>query len=150
MYAFEDFNKGDAFDLGTIALIEEEIIAFARRYDPQPFHVSPEQAEATIFGGVIASGWHPIVLFMERFARVVLNNSISLASPGADEIRWLKPVRPGDILTARVVVVDSRLSRSRTEMGIIRFNWEMINQVGERVLTLQSTHFLGRKSQNER
>lgn len=150
MYSFEDFNTGDVFDLGAIAFTEEEMIAFARRYDPQPFHVSPEQAEATLFGGVIASGWHPIVLFMERLARVVLNNSISLASPGADEIRWLKPVRPGDTLTAHVTVVDSRPSSSRTEMGIVRFRWEMINQVDERVLTLQSTHFLGRKSQNER
>jgi|SRR5579859_290272 len=146
MYSFEDFKKGDAFDLGTIVLTEEEMIAFARRYDPQPFHVSPEQAEATLFGGLIASGWHTIVLFMERFARVVLNNTISLASPGADEIRWLKPVRSGEILTARVVVVDCRPSSSRTEMGIVCFRWEITNQAGESVLTLQSMHFLGRKS----
>ena len=78
---------------------------------------------------------------------VILNNAISLASPGADEIRWLKPVCPGDVLNARLTVVESTPSRSRPEMGIVRFKWEMLNQADERVLTLQSTHFLGRKPQ---
>lgn len=147
MYYFEDFIVGDVFDLGTITLTEEEIVAFAQRYDPQPFHVSAERAKESPFGGLIASGWHTIALFMGLLADVILNNAVSLASPGADEIRWLKPVHPGDVLTARLAVVESKASRSRPEMGIVRFRWEMINQAGEDVLTLLSTHFLGRKPQ---
>lgn len=147
MYYFEDFRVGDAFDLGNTTVTEEEIVAFAQHYDPQPFHVSPELAQKSPFGGLIASGWQTIALFMRLFVDVILNNAISLASPGADEIRWLKPVYPGDALSARLTVVESTPSRSRPEMGIVRFKWEMLNQADERVLTLQSTHFLGRKPQ---
>lgn len=146
-YYFEDFHIGDVFDLGAITLTEEEIVAFAQHYDPQPFHISAEQAKASSFGELIASGWHTIALFMSLFADRILNHAISLASPGADEIRWQKPVRPGDVLTARLIVKARAPSRSRPEMGIVRFQWEMINQVDESVLTLQSTHFLGRKPQ---
>src|SRR5438128_5826366 len=147
MYYFEDFQVGDAFDLGNTTVTEEEIVTFAQQYDPQPFHVAPERAQESPFGGLIASGWQTIALFMRLFVDVILNNAISLASPGADEIRWLKPVYPGDVLNARLTVVERTPSRSRPEMGIVRFKWEMINQADERVLTLQSTHFLGRKPQ---
>jgi len=147
MYYFEDFRVGDAFDLGNTTVTEEEIVAFAQNYDPQPFHVSPELAQKSPFGGLIASGLQTMALFMRLFVDVILNNAISLASPGADEIRWLKPVYPGDVLNARLSVVESTPSRSRPEMGIVRFKWEMLNQADERVLTLQSTHFLGRKPQ---
>ncbi len=147
MYYFEDFRVGDAFDLGNTTVTEEEIVAFAKHYDPQPFHVSPELAQKSPFGGLIASGWQTIALFMRLFVDVILNNAISLASPGADEIHWLKPVYPGDVLNARLTVVERTPSRSRPEMGIVRFKWEMLNQADERVLTLQSTHFLGRKPQ---
>jgi len=147
MYYFEDFRVGDAFDLGNTTVTEEEIVAFAQNYDPQPFHVSPEQAQKSPFGGLIASGLQTMALFMRLFVDVILNNAISLASPGADEIRWLKPVYPGDVLNARLTVVECTPSRSRPEMGIVRFKWEMLNQADERVLTLQSTHFLGRKPQ---
>ncbi|HTK10206.1 MAG TPA: MaoC family dehydratase [Ktedonobacteraceae bacterium] len=145
MYYFDDFKIGDTFDLGTITVTEEEIVTFAQRYDPQPFHVSAEQAQESPFGGLIASGWHTIALFMNLFVRVILNNAISLASPGADEIRWLKPVRPEDILTAQLTVVESTPSRSRPEMGIVRVKWKATNQNDEIVLTMLSTHFLGRK-----
>jgi acyl dehydratase len=147
MYYFEDFRVGDAFDLGNTTVTEEEIVAFAQRYDPQPFHVSAELAQKSPFSGLIASGLQTMALFMRLFVDVILNNAISLASPGADEIRWLKPVYPGDVLNARLTVVESTPSRSRPEMGIVRFKWEMLNQADERVLTLQSTHFLGRKPQ---
>lgn len=147
MHYFEDFRVGDAFDLGNTTVTEEEIVAFAQNYDPQPFHVSPELAQKSPFGGLIASGLQTMALFMRLFVDVILNNAISLASPGADEIRWLKPVYPGDVLNARLTVVESTPSRSRPEMGIVRFKWEMLNQADERVLTLQSTHFLGRKPQ---
>jgi acyl dehydratase len=147
MYYFEDFRVGDAFDLGNTSVTEEEIVAFAQNYDPQPFHVSPELAQKSPFGGLIASGLQTMALFMRLFVDVILNNAISLASPGADEIRWLKPVYPGDVLNARLTVVESTPSKSRPEMGIVRFKWEMLNQADERVLTLQSTHFLGRKPQ---
>jgi acyl dehydratase len=146
MYYFEDFQVGEAFDLGNTTVTEEEIMAFARCYDPQPFHTSPELAKESPFGGLIASGWLTIALFMRLFADVILKNTISLASPGADEIRWLLPVRPGDVLHARLTVLERRASRSRPEMGVVRFAWEMINQADEKVITLKSTHFLGRKS----
>ena len=147
MYYFEDFRVGDAFDLGNTTVTEEEIVTFGQRYDPQPFHVSPELAQKSLFGGLIASGLQTMALFMRLFVDVILNNAISLASPGADEIRWLKPVYSGDVLNARLTVVESTPSKSRPEMGIVRFKWEMLNQADEKVLTLQSTHFLGRKPQ---
>ena len=147
MYYFEDFQVGASFDLGQISINEEEMIAFARQYDPQPFHTSPDLAAQSPFGGLIASGLQTISLCMRLFVTGILNNAISMASPGVDQIRWPAPVRPDDLLSATVTVIEVKASRSRPEMGIVRFQWEMLNQRGEQVLTLQSTQFLGRKAQ---
>ncbi len=142
---FEDFQAGQVFDLGTTTLTEEEIIAFAAQYDPQPFHLSPKRAKASPFGGIIASGMQTLAIFMRLFVDHILNQTISLASPGIDEIRWRKPVRPGEMLRARSTVIECVPSRSRPEMGIVRFQHEMTDAAGEVVMTLTSTQFLGRK-----
>lgn len=145
MRYFEDFHVGDTFDLGQISVTEEEIISFARQFDPQPFHVDPQRAKSSYFGELVASGWHTTSLFMRLFVDRLLNESASLASPGIDNVRWPKPVRPGDTLSARFTVIDSTPSRSRATLGIIRSNCEMFNQHNELVLTLAGIHFLGRK-----
>ena len=145
MRYFEDFHVGDTFDLGQISVTEEEIISFARQFDPQPFHVDPQRAKNSYFGELVASGWHTTALFMRLFVDGLLNESASLASPGVDNVRWPKPVRPGDTLSARFTVIDSTPSRSRATLGIIRSNCEMFNQHNELVLTLAGIHFLGRK-----
>lgn len=143
---FEDFKIGDQFDLGSKHFTEEEIIAFARSYDPQPFHVDPVQAKESVFGGIIASGWHTADAFMRLFVDSLLNDTISLASPGIDELRWRKPVRPGDILQARFTVIECTPSKSRPEMGVVRSCCEMLDQSNEVVMSMFGIHFLGRRS----
>ncbi len=145
MRYFEDFHVGDIFDLGKITVSEEDIITFARQYDPQPFHVDVEQAKHSYFGQLVASGWHTTSLFMRLFVDSLLNQSASLASPGVDNVRWPRPVRPGDTLSARFTVIESTPSRSKATLGIIRSRCEMFNQQNELVLTLDGIHFLGRK-----
>lgn len=145
MRYFEDFRVGDTFDLGQITVTEEDIIAFARQFDPQPFHVDRERAKNSYFGELVASGWHTTSLFMRLFVDGLLNDSASLASPGVENVRWPKPVRPGDTLSARFTVIESTPSRSRATLGIIRSNCEMFNQKNELVLALNGIHFLGRK-----
>lgn len=145
MYYFEDFSVGDTFELGSKQMSEEEIITFARQFDPQPFHVDPERAKESFFGGLVASGWHTTAIFMRLFVDGLLNKSASLASPGVDEVRWVRPVRPGDMLRARFTVLESTPSRSRPNMGVVRSRGEMFNQDGELVMSLSGLHFLGRK-----
>lgn len=145
MRYFEDFQVGETIELGSKEMQEEEMLAFARQYDPQPFHTSPELAQASIFGGVIASGWHTINVFMRLFVDVILNQTISLASPGVDEVRWLKPVRPGDVLRGRFIVASCTPSRSRPEMGVVRSRCEMLNQRDELVMSMAGSHFIGRR-----
>ena len=145
MRYFEDFHVGETFDLGKITVTEEDIITFARQFDPQPFHVDPERAKNSYFGELVASGWHTTSLFMRLFVDELLNGSASLASPGVENVRWPRPVRPGDTLSARFTVIESTPSRSRATLGIIRSNCEMYNQQNELVLTLNGIHFLGRK-----
>ncbi len=145
MRFFEDFQPGQVFDLGSVTLTEEAIIAFAAQYDPQPFHLSPERAKASPFGGIIASGIQTLALFMRLFVESILNNAISLASPGMDDVRWRNPVRPGETLRGQSTVTECTASRSRPEMGIVRFQHELVNEAGEVVMSLSSTQFLGRK-----
>ena len=142
---FEDFHVGDIFDLGSIQITEEEIITFARQFDPQPFHIDPEEAKDSIFQGLVASGWHTTALFMRLLADGLLRETISIGSPGVDEVRWRNPVRPGDRLRATLTVIGCNLSRSRSNMGIVRSACEMFNQKDEVVLTLSGIHFFGRK-----
>jgi acyl dehydratase len=145
MRYFEDFHVGDTFELGQVTVTEEEIIAFARQFDPQPFHIDRERAKSSYFGELVASGWHTTALFMRLFVDGLLNESASLASPGVDNVRWPKPVHAGDTLSARFTVSESTPSRSRSTLGIIRSHCEMLNQKNELVFTLEGIHFLGRR-----
>jgi acyl dehydratase len=136
-YTFlEDFAVGEVIELGSCSVTQEEIVEFARRYDPQPFHVDEEAAKASNFGGLIASGWHTASMFMRLFVDRVLAGGATLGSPGIDEIRWPRPVRPGDVLTARVAVLDAVPSRSKPDRGHVRIRYEVHNQAGETVMTM--------------
>ena len=139
---FEDYAVGTIFECGTVVVDEAEIIAFASRYDPQPFHIDPVAAAHGPYGGLIASGWHTIALTMRRLVEQYLSEASSLGSPGIDEVRWLKPVRPGDELRVRVVVLDARPSRSKPDRGLIRASIEVGNQRGERVLTMVAMNLM--------
>jgi acyl dehydratase len=142
---FEDYHVGETYELGSISVTEEEIIAFAQQFDPQYFHIDAQRAKDSIFGGLVASGWHTTSLFMRLFVDSLLKDTASIASPGVDEVRWLKPVRPGDVLRGRFTVVSSKASRSRSNMGIINSTCELLNQDDEVVMTLKGIHFMGRK-----
>jgi len=134
---FEDYAPGSTYELGSILVEEAEVIAFAQRYDPQYFHTDPERAKDGPFGRLAASGWMTAGLFM----RLMVENyasPASLGSPGVDEIRWLNPVFPGDTLTARTTVLESRRSRSRPDRGIVTGLSEVFNQDGERVMTMKA------------
>lgn len=130
---FEDYREGDAVEFGDRTVTAEEIIAFARAYDPQSFHLSEEGGRATPYGGLIASGWHTAALTM----RMLVDHALSrhgLGSPGLDELRWPAPVRPGDRLRCRATVLETRRSRSKPDRGIVRQRVETFNQRGETVL----------------
>lgn len=135
---FEDYKPGAVFAGGAIAVSEAEIIDFARKYDPQPMHTDPEAAARGHFGGLVASGWHTAALMMRLFATHFLPPVSSAPSPGLDELRWLKPVRPSNVLSLRVTVLEARRSRSRPEQGIVRGFVEVLNQKGEVVMSLKS------------
>ena len=118
-YAYEDFTPGRAFDLGTTVADREEMMAFARRFDPQPFHLDEEAAAATVLGGLCASGWYTAGLWMRAYVDHVLSRSTSQGSPGGSEIAWPAPTFPGDVLAARSEVLGARLSRKRPTLGLV-------------------------------
>ena len=126
---------------------EQEVIAFARQFDPQPFHLDKEQAEKSAFGGLIASGWHTASMTMRLIVDHYLSEVSSEGSPGIDELRWTRPVRPGDQLTVRITILDARHSRSRPDRGIVRSQTETLNQNGEVVMHLTSTIFVRCRNQ---
>jgi acyl dehydratase len=140
---FEDYLKGAVHEYGPIAVEEDEEIAFAKRFDPQFIHTDPEAAARGPFNGLIASGWHSIGLLMRLFVEHYLSAVASLASPGVDEVRWIKPVRPGDRLRLRVSVTEARLSRSKPDRGIVHSFIEGINQADEVVVTFKAMNLLG-------
>ncbi|GAA1222196.1 MaoC family dehydratase [Pseudonocardia alaniniphila] len=118
--AYEDFTPGRTFDLGTTVVVRDEMLAFARRFDPQPFHVDEEAGAASIFGGLAASGWFTAALWMRAYVDGLLVRSASVGSPGGEEIRWPAPVFAGDELRASVEVLGARRSRSRPGVGLVR------------------------------
>lgn len=140
---FEDYVKGSAYEYGPIAVEEAEVIAFAKRFDPQSIHIDPEAAARGPFNGLIASGWHSIGLLMRLYVDHYLSAVASLASPGIDEVRWIKPVRPGDRLSLRVTITDARLSRSKPDRGIVHTFVEGSNQAGNVVVTFKAMNMLG-------
>jgi acyl dehydratase len=143
---FEDFHVGDTFDLdATTQVTAEEIITFARQFDPQPFHLDAEQARDSFFGQLVASGWHTTALLTRLVVDGLINETISMGSPGVDEIRWLRPLRPGDTLHARFSVLACTPSKSRPTMGVVRSQCALFNQEEELILTLVGLHFFGRR-----
>lgn len=141
---FDRLQAGDVFDLGEVTVTAEEIVAFARAYDPQPFHLDADAAAASPYGGLIASGWQTCGLFMRAFARGFLNRTISLGSPGIDELRWAQPVRPDDRLTARYELVSVRASASKPDRGIAIGRGSLVHAERGEVLSLVATNLLGR------
>ena len=139
---FEDYVPGMSETLGPITMTESTIIEFAQRYDPQPMHTDPERAGAGAFGGLIASGWHTVCVAMRELVLGYLAESASLASPGIDELRWRKPVRPGDSLHVRVTVVDAKRSQSKPDRGLVRTSIEAINQQGEIVMSMTAMNLI--------
>jgi len=136
-YFWEDFTEGAEFSFGEATPTREEIIAFASAYDPQPFHLDDEAAAASLFGGLCASGWHTCAMTMRMMVDGYLKDSASLGSPGIDELRWLKPVFPGDTLRVRMRVLQSRPMASRPGVGLSLQRWEVDNQHGQTVMTMQ-------------
>ena len=136
MKYWEDFKVGEVGALGSCAITEEEVLAFARKYDPQPFHTDPEAARRSIFGGLIASGWHTCALLMRLSVDAARRDrAAATGSPGLDSCRWLKPVRPGDVLTGRTEVLETWPSRSKP-IGFVRRRNELLNQRGDVVVAV--------------
>jgi acyl dehydratase len=142
---FEDFHPGDVAEFGDYEITEAEILAFARTYDPQPFHIDAAAARASIYGGLIASGWNTAAVMMKLLVEHVIPPNASLGSPGVDELRWLRPVRPGDRLRLRQTVEAAVPSRSRPDRGTVRSLTEVLNQAGEIVMTVRGTIFYLRR-----
>ena len=132
----EDYVEGAVHQYGPLSISQEEIIEFGRKFDPQVFHTDPQGARETIYGGLIASGWHTSALFMRLFTDNYLPGPASLGSPGVDELRWLRPVRPGDELCLRITVRKVTPSRSKPDRGVLHSFCEMLNQKGQVVMTM--------------
>jgi acyl dehydratase len=142
---WEDFKVGESADMGSHRFGQDEIIAFARQFDPQPFHTDPQAAAASAFGGLVASGWHTCAIGMRLMVEHYIGRTVSHGSPGVDEIRWLKPVRPGDTLRYRRTVLESRASASQPGVGLVKQRWEALNQHGELVLSMEGWGMFGRR-----
>ena len=141
----DDFEIGERFVGVGITLSEAQILDFALTYDPQPFHINKEAAAQSPYGGLIASGFQTLALGFRSFYQAGVINHSSLGSPGMDELRWLKPVRPGDTLHTEVEVKSKRASRSKPDRGVLHLAWEVKNQTGETVLTLTGIQILRRR-----
>jgi len=139
---FEDYVPGAVYEYGSITLSEQEIVEFARRFDPQFIHTDPRTAADGPFGGLIASGWHTAAIMMRLFVDHYLSHVASMASPGIDELRWSRPVRPGDTLSIRVSVMEANRSRSKPDRGMVRSLIEVLNQDREVVMSLQAMNIL--------
>ena len=144
-YYWEDFPAGRSFEYGSRTLTEEEIIRFASDWDPQRFHTDPLAAKATPFRGLVASGWHTGCVLMRLMCDAYLNEASCIGSPGIEEWRFALPVRPGDTLRFRSTVLESRLSASKPDRGIVKFRWELLNQRNEVAVSMVGTQFYLRR-----
>jgi acyl dehydratase len=142
---FEDFSAGQVVELGSHTVTAEEIVAFARQWDPQPFHVDPASAAGSVFGGLIASGWHTASLWMRLYVDSMLGAASGRGSPGGEELRWLAPVRPGDTLGGRLTVLETTPSERAPDRGTVHIRGEMVNQDGVVVLSMRSRGHFGRR-----
>ena len=142
---WEDFTPDRVFEHGPRRISREEIVAFAAEFDPQPMHLDEEAARATLLGGLSASGWHACSILMRMSTDSFVLNSASMGAPGVDEVKWLMPIRPDDRLTLRSTVLETRLSRSRPEMGFVRFMFELFNQSGALAMSLTTSLMMTRR-----
>ena len=143
---FEDFAPGQVFELGSFPPVtEDDIISFARQWDPQPFHIDPEAARKTMWGGVIASGWHTGAITMRLLVDGLLSRCATQGSPGVDHVRFRRPVRPGDVLSGRHTILETSPSNSRPGMGKIKALTELVNQHGETVVSMEGVGFYDRR-----
>jgi acyl dehydratase len=142
---FEDYVPGSVYTYGSITLTEAEILEFAGRFDPQGIHTDPAAAADGPFKGLIASGWHTASVMMRLYADHYVSRVASLASPGVDELRWVRPVRPGDSLSARMTIRSARVSRGKPDRGIVHTDVVVLNQHDEPVLTLTAMNLLLRR-----
>ena len=146
---FEDFFVGQEIPLGARTVGEEEIVAFARQFDPQPFHVDHDAAGASIFGGVIASGWHTCSMMMRLVVDGLMSESSSMGSPGLDKVRWLLPVRAGDTLRVSYVTTEVKASVSRPDRGVVWSRWQAHNQHDELVCIIEGMGMFGRRPRED-
>jgi acyl dehydratase len=144
---FEDFTPGRVFEHGPRLLPREEMIAFAAEFDPQPLHLDEAAARQTMLGGLAASGWYACCILMSMCVEAFVGNSRSMGAPGVDEVRWLLPIRPGDDVWLRATVLDTRVSKSRPDMGFVRFEFELLDAKRQRVMSLTTSLMLGRRAQ---
>jgi len=136
---FAEFHAGQVITAGPYLVTEAEVLSFATAFDPQWFHTQPDAAEKGRFGGLIASGWHTCSMAMRLAVDAALHDSESFASPGLAYVKWLHPVRPGDQLSLRASVLETRRSASQPGMGILRWRWQLFNQAEVQVLDLEAT-----------
>jgi len=136
---FADFHAGQVIEAGPYLLSEEELVGFARAYDPQWFHTDAEASRDSPFGGLIASGWHTCAIAMRMVVDAALEGSESFASPGLEHVRWPHPVRPGDSLRLVADVIEARCSASKPTLGILRWRWRLFNQRELMVLDVEVT-----------
>ncbi|NML94300.1 MaoC family dehydratase [Novosphingobium olei] len=149
MQYYEDIVPGSSDRFGAYAVTREEVIEFASKYDPQPFHLDDEAAKQTYFGRLSASGWHTCAMTMAMLVeQLKQHQQAGLGSPGVDELRWVKPVYPGDTLTCERITIDKKRSKSRPEMGSFRNEVKVLNQHGEVVMTMKSTGFIRTRDPN--
>jgi acyl dehydratase len=143
---WEDFKVGEVEHIGEKRVERDEVIAFAKQYDPQPFHIDEAAARHSMYGGLIASGWHTCAMVMRMMCDAYLTRAASVGSPGIENLKWLKPVRPGDILSARRTTLDTRASKSKPDIGIVNNLWEVFNQKGEKVMSMQGHGMFRRRN----
>jgi acyl dehydratase len=139
---FEDYVPGLVQEFGSVTVDEDEVLEFGKRYVPLPYHIDKEAAKSSIYGGVIASGWHTAALMMRLYTENYLSRVANLGSPGGDELRWDKPVFPGDELSMRATVIEARRSESRPDRGIVRTLIEVLNQKKEVVMSMKMVNFV--------
>lgn len=143
--AFEDFVPGEITTFGAYEVTREDVIAFASEFDPQPFHLDEEAGKASLLGGLAASGWHSCSILMRMMFDEFIDGSTSIGSPGIDEVKWLKPVFPGDVLSVRREILEARASASKPDRGVVRFRFELINQKVEVVMIQTNPIFFARR-----
>lgn len=142
---FEDFAAGMVIEHGPRLVTREEIVAFAAEFDPQPMHLDEEAARNSILGGLAASGWHACCLLMRMACDSFVLDSSSMGAPGVDEVKWLKPLRPGTHITLRITVLGTRTSKNRPEMGLVKALMEVLDDEGGQIMTLTTSMLMGRR-----